>query len=51
MYACEIVASTHVGALQVIRPLERIAFVGLVLGQLMRHIFVVNHAKILTFKS
>ena len=52
MYACKIVASIHVAALQVIWLLERIVFDGVLLGKLFgRYIFIVHHAKILTFKS
>ena len=39
MYTCKIVASTQVDALQVIRPLERIVFDGVLLGQFKRHIY------------
>ena len=51
MYACKIVATIHVDALQVIWPLVRIAFDVVLLGQFWRHIFDVIQAKILTLTS
>ena len=51
MYACKIVASTHVDALQVIWSLERVEFDGAQLDKFERLILIVNPAKILTFKS
>ena len=40
MYACKIVASTHVDVLQAIWRLERIAFDGVMLGKFVRHIIM-----------